>query len=148
MGGHAYWYFAPYQEDMQQALDELCAREFEAGRYNPIMRFFTFSEPEFSAQRPGRNHETIEEAMEAAIEEGTRSILDIQSVGPEPDFGVAVPLPLERLRAMYETDKPTRAMMAERLDFLEDIARGQCAYFVIYAQGRPSELCSAGYSYD
>jgi hypothetical protein len=149
VGGHPYWYFVPYEQDAQAALDKLRAREFSAGRYNPVIRYLEFSEPAFSAQRPGPAHASIEEAFQEAAEggDGTRSILDLASVGTRPDFGVAAKLPASKLQELFGTEQPTR-QMAEQLVFLEDIMRGQGAYFAIYANGEPSELCFAGYSYD
>ena len=43
MGGEPYWYFVPYQSNIQAALDSLRAREFKAGRYNPVMPFQRFT---------------------------------------------------------------------------------------------------------
>jgi hypothetical protein len=37
MGTEPYWYFVEYQSDIDGALQELRKREFEAGRYNPVM---------------------------------------------------------------------------------------------------------------
>ena len=42
MGGEPYWYFVPYQPNIQAALDALRAREFKAGRYNPVLPFQRF----------------------------------------------------------------------------------------------------------
>jgi hypothetical protein len=39
MGAHAYWYFVPYERDIDAALQKLRVREFQAGRYNPTMPF-------------------------------------------------------------------------------------------------------------
>ena len=79
MGGHPYWYFVSYEGDAGQALDALREREFLAGRYNPVLRYIEFDDPGFSAQQPGPQHDSIEAAMEAALEEGTRSILDVRT---------------------------------------------------------------------
>jgi hypothetical protein len=147
MGAHPYWYFVKHQPNMQKALDELRAREFQAGRYNPVMPF-----PDFpvspGAPAPGAQHDSIEEAMEDAAEDGTRSILDIQTVGDEPDFCVAVPLAQEQLEALYGTGQPSRQMIEENMDFLEDVDRGHCVYVVVYKNAAPDELFFAGYSFD
>jgi hypothetical protein len=39
MGGHPYWYIVPYESDIDAALHKLKQREFEAGRYNPVIRY-------------------------------------------------------------------------------------------------------------
>jgi hypothetical protein len=147
MGGHAYWYYVPYEADLQSALDKLRAREFAAGRYNPVIRYLKFSEPEFSNQTPGKQHRSIAEAIDDSAEEGTRSILDIAKVGKRADYGVAGPLPAARLRELYDTDKPTREMVDDH-EFFEDIERGKCVYIVVHANGKPTELMFVGYSYD
>lgn len=146
MGGHPYWYYVPYEADVQAALDKLRAREFAAGRYNPVTPFPTFGEPAQS-QRPGKKHRTIDAALDASVPDGTRSILDIAEVGRRPDYGVAGPVPAARLRAVYGTDQPTRAML-DGHELFQAIQRGQCIYVIAYDRGTPSEIFFAGYSYD
>jgi hypothetical protein len=148
MGGHAYFYFVPYQNDLQRALDELREREFKAGRYNPVLPFIKFREPAFSRQSPGAKHKTIKAAVKASAEDGTRSILDISKVGDRSDYGIAGPLSLESVEDLYGTTQPTREMVEDDLGFLEDVERGKCVYVVLYKNGDPSEVCFAGYSYD
>jgi hypothetical protein len=147
MGGHAYWYFVPYEHDVQAALDKLRAREFAAGRYSPAIRYLEFEEPEFTSQRPERRYSSIEAAIDACAEEGTRSILDIDRIGKTLGFGVAAPLPAKRLTELYDTDRPTHAMV-DNHEFFDDIPRGQCVYVIVYVDDKPSELFFAGYSYD
>jgi hypothetical protein len=147
MGAEPYWYFVKYQADVQNALDELREREFQAGRYNPVTPFLRFPiDP--TAPAPGAQHDSIEEAMEDADADGTRSILDIHSIAEEPNFCVAVPLASDVLESLYGTTQPTREMIVENMDFLEDIERGHCVYTTVYKEGRLSELFFAGYSFD
>jgi hypothetical protein len=149
MGAHPYWYLVPYRKDLQRALDELRQREFEAGRYSPVIRYIKFSEPAFSKQHPGADHASIEDAVMDAAEEGTRSILDITTVGTTPGYGVAAPLSAKLLKQLYGTDQPTREMVKESLAFLDEVDRGQCVYVIIYTtSGAPNEILFAGYSYD
>ena len=37
MGANPYFYFTPYQENIQRALDQLREQEFRAGHYDPAM---------------------------------------------------------------------------------------------------------------
>jgi hypothetical protein len=148
MGGHAYCYLVPYQDDRQKALDELREREFAAGRYHPVISFITFTEPAFSAQKPGAKHKTIRAAIKASAEDGTRSILDIDGFAARTDYGKAAPLSPGRVRELYGTDQPTRDMVMKTGQLAESVARGQCVYTVVYAAGAPSELFFFGYSYD
>jgi len=132
MGAEPWQYFVPYEQDTQAALEKLKEREFRAGR-------FRYSE---------ENPTTIEEAREIADADGTGSILDIDQVGDEPDFGVVVPLSAEYLVELYGTAQPTHEMIEANLDFYEDIERGQGIYIVVYKGGKPAEIFFAGYSYD
>jgi hypothetical protein len=129
------------------ALRSLREREFNAGRYNPVVRYLDFSHSKDAAQTPGAQHTTIPAAVADAGDEGTRSILDIERVSTAPDYGAAAPLDAGALEELYGTSQPSREMV-EKLEFLEDVERGQCVYLIVYADGVPSELCFAGYSYD
>ena len=80
--------------------------------------------------------------------DGTRSILDISTIGDEPDFGVASPLPVEMLESLYGTTQPTFAEVEASMEFLEDVERGHAVYVVCYTDGNPTELLFAGYSFD
>jgi hypothetical protein len=144
MGGEPYWYFVKYKPDLDAVLQELREREFRAGRYNPAMPFPL--DPTRPA--PGAQHASIREAFEDADADGTRSILDIQTIGEEPDFCVAVPLDDEQLESLYGTTTPTREQLEENMDYLEDIERGHCVYAIAHKNGQPDEVLFAGYSFD
>lgn len=147
MGGHPWFYFVEYEPDIGAALQKLRRREFEAGRYNPAIDF-----PEFpvnaGSPAPGAQHDSIEEAMEDADADGTRSILDMEGVSDTPDFSVAAPLPKDDLMELFGTDKPTREMIEDNDDLYESLERGQGVYIVTYDGDRPSEIFFAGYSFD
>jgi hypothetical protein len=147
MGAEPYFYFVPYQPDTAVALHELRQREFRAGRYNPVLPFVQFPIGPHSPA-PGAQHASIEDAQEDADADGTRSILDLDRVSDEPDFGAAVPLDPGLLEELYGTTEPTRAMIEQNMDFFEALERGQGIYIVVYKGGRPDELLFAGYSYD
>jgi hypothetical protein len=147
MGAHAYWYVVKYNPDVEAALRELREREFAAGRYNPAMPFIFFPITP-ATPAPGPQHDTIEEAIEDAAEEGTRSILDLEHIAAEPDFGAAAPLGDEALLEYFGTTNPTRETVERNDGFFDDIDRGQGVYVVLYKDGKPDELFFAGYSYD
>ena len=147
MGSDPYWYFVKHQPDLDAALQQLREREFEAGRYNPVIPHLDFPLGP-NPPSPGAGHISIEEAMEDSDADGTRSILDIERVGDEPDFSVAAPLPSETLESLFGTTQPTREMIEGNMDFLEDVDRGHCVYIIAYKDGRPSEIFFAGYSFD
>ncbi|HKR01237.1 MAG TPA: hypothetical protein VJT09_11220 [Pyrinomonadaceae bacterium] len=147
MGGHPWFYFVPYEEDINAALQALREHEFRAGRYNPAEDF-----PEFpitaESPAPGAQHDSIEEAIEEADADGTRSILDMMAVADSPDFGVVAPLPAEDLIDLFGTDKPMREMIEESDELHDKLERGQGVYIISYKDERPSEIFFAGYSYD
>ena len=149
MGGHFYYYFVPYQEDVNAALQALRKQEFEAGRYNPALPFPFDDWPSqtFGAAR-GSRHAFIESALEAAEADCTRSILDLERVGTRADCGIVVQLSSDKLDDLYGTARPTHQMITKNMDFFEEIERGQGIYIVVYKDDRPAELFFAGISYD
>ena len=147
MGGHPWWYVVPYQRDIGKAMNELREREFRAGRYNPVVRFPHFPVTERS-DAPGARHRTIDEAMEAADADGSRSILDMDAIGEKPAPAAMCPLDDETLLRLYGTTQPTREAVEPELEFLEDVERGEGYYVVLYRDGKPSEILFAGYSFD
>ncbi len=147
MGASPYWYFEKYRPDVDAVLQELRQREFKAGRYNPVMPF-----PDFpvgpNSPSPGAQHASIEEAMQAAGADGTRSILDLGRVSDQPDFYAVAPLADEILESLYGTLRPTREMVEEEMDYLEDVERGHGIYLILYRGDEPDEILFAGYSFD
>ena len=90
----------------QRALDELHQREFEQGRYNPVMPYPPELVDDTTPPGPGRQHETIKDALCESDADGSRSILDIDRVGNETDFGLARRLTEEELQAYLRDDDP------------------------------------------
>jgi len=147
MGAEPYYYFVKYQADLDKALEELRQQEFQAGRYNPAVDFLSFPISPASPS-PGAQHASIEEALEDADADGTRSILDLDHFSDEPDFCAVTPLSEEALEQLFGTTQPTRAMIEKNMDFFEDIERGQGRSIVAYKDGHPDEIFFAGYSFD
>ena len=148
MGGHFYWYVVDYQNDLNAALQELRNREFQAGRYSPVVRV-----PRFpigaDSPAPGPQHGTIRDAIRAAGEEGTRSILDLERIAPRADYSAAAPLPEQILIELYGTASPNREMVEPDFAFSEYMdERGQGVYIILHRDGRPHEILFAGYSFD
>jgi hypothetical protein len=147
VGAHPYFYVVKYQPDIDAALQELRQREFRAGRYNPVMWFPPFPVLPTSPA-PGAQHATIEEAIEDSDADGTRSILDLQQVGEEPDFFTVCPLDDDSLEQLYGTTQPTRQAVEDNMEFFEDLERGHGIYIVLYKDDKPDEILFAGYSFD
>lgn len=115
--------------------------------YYPVVPFLTFPLGPDSPC-PGARHRSIAAARKAGDTNGTRSILDMETVDNTPGFGVLTPLSPKIMFAWYGNDRPTRSMVEATMDFLEGVKRGQGVYMVIYKEGEPHELCLTGYSYD
>jgi hypothetical protein len=148
MQARPYWYLVPYADDIQAVLDQLRQREFQAGRYHPVMPLLDFVEPAFSRQYRAAQHDTIEDAIMDADEEGTRSILDIHALALRADFGVAAPMPRAALLELYGTDCPTEEAVRANKDFLQWAAPAQCVYIVCHDnEGRPVSVLFAGRSF-
>jgi hypothetical protein len=144
MGAELWSYFVPYVPDFQTALEQLREREFTAGRHNPVSEYEGTYEREMPVEeRPS----TIEEARERAGADGTRSILDMDRVGDEADYGVAKRLSPAELQNYFGTTEPTHADI-DLAEFWDDIERGQGVCCAVYENGKPKELFFAGYSYD
>jgi hypothetical protein len=147
MGAHAYSYVVKYRPDVDAALQELREREFRAGRYNPVI-----PSPNFpigpNSPAPGARHATMAEAREAAGASGTRSIIDLDRVADQPDYGAVAPLGDGALKALFGTTRPTREKVEASRDFWEDLERGQGIYIVLYKDEQPDEIYFAGYSFD
>lgn len=99
--------------------------------------------------------ETIEELLEMRAESGTSSILNITHVSDEPEFCAVSPMPVERVREIFGTDKPTRKMVESKVgcpELADDdpvIMEGwQGYYFTVYRDGRPHEIFFVGSSGD
>jgi hypothetical protein len=135
----------PYDQDVRRALEDLRRREFEAGRYYPVVRLMYSADPYLSFVHPGPRHSSAAQAVAEAGELGTRSILDIHDVTPEPAVGAAAPLGERTLREVFDSPRPSRTTVEEHVaELLEDIGPGQCGYLVVYDGDAPSELFFVG----
>lgn len=147
MGGHPWFYYVKYEPDINGALQKLREREFLAGRYNPAVDFPEFPVDENSPGR-GAQHDSIEEAIEDADADGTRSILDMMTISETPDYNAVAPLPTAKLIDLFGTDTPTREMLEESEELYEELERGKGVYIIVYKDNQPSQIFFAGYSFD
>ncbi len=147
MGGESWFYFVPYQADINRALQALRAREFRAGRYNPVTPFLEFP-VDAAAPGPGAQHASIEDAIEDADADGTRSILDMERISDEADYGAVRRLSDDELMELFGTSTPTREMIESNDELFEALERGQGVYIIAYRDDKPSEIFFAGYSFD
>ena len=147
MGASSWIYFVPYQKDIAKALDALRADVFAKGLY---LGGHGKKVKGREAFKPAPK--TIEEALERAGEDGTHSILDVYEVHPEPDYGIVAPLSANDLEECFGTRLPMRADVEDGQDGIQEIehrrGRGCGTYVIVYAGGKPSEICFFGYSGD
>ena len=132
MGAEPWSNFTTYDSNIQQALDNLRRDVFAAGAYR------------YAEEDPS----SIEEAIEIADADGTASILDIEQISDEPDFNCAAPFSASELTAYFGSDRPTHADVEASDEYWENLDRGHARYAIVYADGRPSEIYFAGYSFD
>jgi hypothetical protein len=143
-----YWYFVPYDPDVQRALDELRLREFEAGRYYPVIPRMYSGDPHLASLHPGPGHASVAHAIAAAGDDGTRSILDIDALAPSLVSGAAAPFAERTLHEVFDSAKPTHSAVEEHIaELLEDVSPGECGYVVVYDEHErePAELFFVGY---
>lgn len=175
MGSHPYFYFTPYQPDVNSALQALRQQEFEAGRYDPAMNMhdpemwmfrFNFYPNAPQTIAPGARHASIEAALEDSGASGTGSILDIEKVSDSQESFASWALSADETLALFGTDRPTRQLVEdillaeEELDhweesgydpddrFWDTMGRGESRYIVLYDNDQPSEIFFIGHSVD
>ena len=171
MGGHPYWYYANYQTDVETTLQTLRRQEFEAGRYSPVVLSPSFPLTD-DTPAPGAQHSSIEEAMEAADADGTRSILDMFRASDisydealeasEQDgldlYCTTFPVKSDELLQLFGTEQPTHQMIESVIlsqdnegtadEFWDSIDRGMGRHIVVYENNEPTEVFFIGYSFD
>jgi hypothetical protein len=150
MGAEPWYYFTPYQKDVDKALQELRQKEFLAGRYYPVIESLEFPIAENSPSL-GAQHSSIEEAIEDAGETGTCSILDIQNVGVELEPCQAALLSAEEQVECFGTDRPTHKLLIDEghiWEIFDLLERGEAIYCLVYKDDEPEEILFAGYSFD
>ncbi len=143
MGASGWHYFAPYQEDVSRALQDLRQEVFEKGDYLNMWLYLQWLIDEgresYHHQYSGsRDYETVEKAFHRleqewervskkppqTIEEvlafnetnGTHSILDIEQVSSSPQFRTVTPFAGKTLIKLFGTEKPTREQIEAMLD--------------------------------
>ena len=132
MGAEPYQYVVDYDADIQAALVKLRADVFRRGDYHGA----------------DRHPNSAEAALELAGADGTRSILDIQRITPDPDYCCAAPFTPDELERYFGTDKPTTDLVEACEELWEDLERGMARYIIAYENGVPRSIVFVGYSFD
>ena len=167
VGANFYYYFTEHRADPNDALQELRAREFAAGRYEPAYsgstgkHLFELSFPPGpDSPTPGPRHASPEEALEASDADGTGSIIDIQEVADAPRFFAASPVSPDLAARLFGSSTPSRDRVQQVLqgegestdseaeDEFFDIDRGQARYLALQDEDGSKHYLFAGYSVD
>lgn len=143
MGATVWTYWVPYHADVGAALASARDKVFAEGDYHKGSGGRRVKSPRSIADLFAR--------MEALglDTEGTHSILDMTSIGPEPAFGVLAPLDDDQIDALFGTLTPTRAQVDAARGLIEQIRdRWEGTYVIAYQDGAPSEILFIGSSGD
>ena len=182
MGASNWSYFVPYDASADRALQNLRAQVFREGKYgdgipsedqirgmfeemrtrNPssalsqdrLEEMIQSMKAARSQIPPMPEPDSIEELLEQRAESGTHSILDIQSISDNPEFGSVSRFPAKELVRLFGSDKPTHEAV-DRLRYDELLLehpliseRWQGVYFSVYVGDVPTELFFIGTSGD
>lgn len=143
MGATVWAYWVPYQADVGAALASARDKAFGEGDYYKGSGRHRVETPTSIADLFARMRAL------GLDTEGTHSILDMTSIGPEPGFGVVAPLDDDQLDALFGTLTPTRAQVEAERGLIEQIRdRWEGTYVVAYQDGAPSEILFIGVSGD
>ena len=146
MGAESWTYYVPYQENLEQAFQDLRQRVMDTGDYEIPENYKDAPLPQ-----------TIEEVWRRCAEEGagTYSILDMASLSTDPnatETGLVQPLSSQDLRELFGGEKPTRAEVEATFEegWFWDKVRTNWGglYVIIYQNNDPYELVFAGFSGD
>jgi len=142
MGASFWQHWVPYEPDLDAALERIRDRVFAKGDYYR-------GHGEHRVVSPTSIEDVFHQLDDMGSAEGTHSILDVGSIGPEPAFGVVAPLSEHELEELFETAKPTRAQIDAKVTALREL-RGcwEGTYVIAFERGKPREILFLGFSGD
>ncbi len=132
MGAEAYTWVTKYKKNLAEALRAAREETFAAGKFIG------------ADEHPA----TVEEAVELGAEAGTGSILDITGVSKCPELCSVCPLTSEELIEFFGTERPTFVQIEKCAPFWESFDRGEARAVTLYKNGKPSQICFAGWTID
>ncbi|MGW5644683.1 hypothetical protein ACWEV3_38910 [Saccharopolyspora sp. NPDC003752] len=149
MGASGWSYRTAYRGDIREAVESLEREVFAAGDYYWPYEFYDHLP---SKARPGSVDELWQD--ELAQEEGTHSILDMETVigaGDSDEHGTIRPLSAAEMREHFDTDRPTPEIFdrAEEAGTLPDLTpRWSAVCMPLHIGGAPAQIAFWGYSGD
>lgn len=98
----------------------------------------------------GDRPRTMEELLDWNVEEGTRSIIDISTIGDTLQTGKSsCAAPDNLLQKWFGSTKPTREMIEKKLDSLFMLTdRGSAVHVVIFEGEKPTQVVFVGNTVD
>lgn len=152
MGASQWSYFVPYRADVAAALEALKEDVFSRGEYAFLGDDVSEAEAEAAGDGEGSRPGSIEELLEINEDMGTHSILDmVDGVSEEPGFGTVSPLDGAQLAQHLGTATPAKEQIEawlKRGAISSVRGRWEGAYLLAYRDGKPAEICFAGFSGD
>ena len=137
MGADLYSYTTKYEGDASDALQKLRKSVFDSGDYSGSDNGYSCMDDIFQDF----------ELMEAG---GTGSIIDVRTIGNEPEMGTAAPMSRDDLEKVFGTSKPGESDLPKLSDYFDELERGDCRYILLYDEGggEPTKIHFFGYSLD
>jgi len=177
VGASSWYYFAPYQKDVSQVLQELRQAVFAKGEYFSLWMFLKsiieegkdsyiqwaggpseMAEELFNGLEKEWEHvsktppQTIDDVLVFNETNRTHTILDIEKVSSSPQVGTFSPFEGKAQLTLFGTERPIIAQIEAVLDVerLWNIfpRRGYGRYCVVYQNNTPHEIFFAGVSGD
>ena len=147
MGGHPYWYFVPYQQNLQQALDDLRAAEPHIW---PILSVIpSSSSPSLPSPRRtrGRSTRPSRPRWRRPKQTGPARFWTCPASARHPEYCVAAPPPA-KLTELYGHGASTHEMLESSRDFIEVVRARQVRLRDRLSGSDPGQSSFGGYSYD
>jgi len=132
MGAETYTWVTKYKKNLADALATARMEVFAAGKFIG------------AEEHPA----SIEEAVELGAECGTGSLLDIVSVNEASGLCSVCPVSKEECVEFFGTERPTFAEIEKCMPFWESFDRGEARAVTLYENGKPAQICFAGWTID
>ncbi len=147
MGASGWAYYVGYEADMNNALASLRNAVFRGGKFETPNDL-----TEMKREYPGIL-DSIETLVEACGESGTHSILDINGLSENPEFGKVSRLSDSLLREYFGTNRPTKEDVEETKSLLFQklpsiVGTWGGLYLTVYRGESASEVFIIGMSGD
>ena len=164
MTSTAWGYLVPYQEDIQQALNEIKQHVFQRGEFftelGDLLSFLQSDQIQNLSQEKIEQikarinileQEPIPVTIPALIQKngdtGTHSIIDMQGISEEPKQHHISPLTDEEIEKYFGHTQPTLAMLEQNNNNILNLCEHwQGRYLLVYENQKPIDIFFIGIS--